>query len=139
MDRQPLANALIVSCVDEDFPTPSVVERIYQFITDHDDEYKVIVAIKDVVGKRFHPDLHAIPDTVAPYDPTNIDFDSVFGGLPPGVVVNDRNESLHSYLQRHGIGHVDLAGFRWEEALKEANHFGYTVSALPELCVTKFS
>lgn len=127
-------NALVVTDVHPSPEYDETVRSIYKFVSEHSDEYKVVVATKISLGEVFHPELHAVPDAANPYSPDNVDFDSVF--TPEGDrLVNPHQETLNAYLKRHNIGHIDFIGLNAETVASLATRMmdkGYTLTVFVE-------
>lgn len=139
--RHELANALLVVDVLDDAYGQSVAAKIRDFISEHDEEYKVIVGTKQSPVNRFHPALQAIPDVDQPYVADNIDFDSVFiseGGfhdpLSRAALVNEKGDGIYDYLNAHGIARVDVIGCNPVGVLFEAQDLGFTPTLFAQLC-----
>lgn len=143
---RPPANALLVVDVQNDHSTATctVAQRIHTFVGEHTDDYKVVVATKFSPELQFHPELRALPDTPDPYDAENTDFDSVFYGQPGtghirAALQDAHGEYLNSYLNRHGIGHVDVVGVDVSDMALETNALGFTTTVLLPMVAEKFS
>lgn len=140
--RHELANALLVVDVEEAGRNGQVASRIRDFISEHTDDYKVIVGTKHAEGARFHPDLQAIPDTIWPYSPENVDFDSVFvsdGYQSPwerGAPANNHGETVYDYLTRHGIARVDVVGVGVAPFSFETSSLGFATTVIAQLCTS---
>lgn len=130
----PLANALVVIDVQEQQARDDIARKIHEFLTTHDEEYKVIVGTKYSPERHFHPLLEELPEY----------FDGVFWGYPGSGYIrtaleNANGEQFYDYLHRIGVGKVDLVGINVTPMAREIADFGFNTSVLAQFCEGELS